>query len=261
MKPLAVGTFILAACMLARWICGRGLRCLFLISAFQLFSLSAFAASDAALDPENPLAPIAALLGSALAKKIFLWMGVIGAFTKLFAGKLQNFLETAVVAARANPDSKVTRWMDATMSHSAWHVFVFLIDYFTRIKIPRSLAALCLCASVVIFSGCQSPVPGTHFSGALGGVPFVFDGHKQTSAEDVTLEVVSVASRPSVFEGVAPGFTTNYSRLHIGKLSSVNDPEVVGKSYAGQALVTKQFFDGMNQFASKLVEGGVKGAK
>lgn len=271
LKPLAVGLFIL----LARWLCGRGLHAFLLapllLCAFALCSLAQ--TNDAitnsgpfiplppignlqggnaqapaiVLDAENPLAPLAALLGSSLAKKILLWMGCIGAVTKLFAARLQQFLETAVVAARANPDSRLSRWLDAVLSHPVWHVFVFGIDYFTRIKIPRSLACLPLCALCVL-CGCQSPVPGTHFSGSIGGVPFKFDGHKQTEAHDVTLTVVSCTV-----------VATNYSTLHIGSLKSLNDPQVISKSYAGQAAVMKTMFDGLNQTLSKMVEGGAKG--
>lgn len=43
--------------------------------------------------------------------------------------------------------------------------------------------------------------------------------------------------------------------------TSTNDPQVVDKSYAGQALVMKTAFEGANQLAEKLVEGAAKGMK
>ncbi len=161
MKPLAVGIFILLACIAARWLCGRGLR-LFILAPLLLgvFALNAFSADfsppSSVLDPQNPLAPLAQFLGGALVTKILLWMGAIGAVAKLIAPKLQSFLESAIVAARANPDSPVTRFMDAVLGSPAWHVFVFLVDYFTRIKIPKSLAVLFVSGLVFLVSGCAS---------------------------------------------------------------------------------------------------------
>jgi hypothetical protein len=103
----------------------------------------------------------------------------------------------------------------------------------------------CLLAIPLLLAGCTSPVPSTKFSGYVAGQPFEFVGHKQTSAKGVQLTMHS---------------GTNTFSLTIAELSSQNDPQVISKSYAGQAAVTKEFFTGMNQFASKLVEGGVKGA-
>lgn len=100
----------------------------------------------------------------------------------------------------------------------------------------------------LLLVACQSPVPGNKFSGAIGGVPFTFEGHKQTEASNITLSVVSVTC-----------VATNYSSLHIGSLKSVNDPQVISKSYAGQAAVMREFFTGANDLVSKAVEGGAKG--
>lgn len=271
MKPIAVVFFILLACCLARWACGRGLRCA-LLAPLLLLACTAAAAEvgnpqstipnpqSPILDPANPLAPLAAFLGSALVTKILLWMGTIGAVAKLFAPKLQGFLEDACQAAREGGDPDTQHWLDRVLHNRIYRVFAFLVDYFTRIKLPKALGHLCLCASVVFVSGCTSPVPSNKFSGTIGGVPFVFQGHKQTSVEDVTLEITSISKRGGDADSFAT-CVTNYSRLHIGKLSSVNDPQVISKSYAGQAAVTREFFDGMNAFASKFAEGAVKGAK
>lgn len=111
------------------------------------------------------------------------------------------------------------------------------------------MRALITALPIAILCGCTSPVPSNHFKGAIGGVPFEFDTKKQTTAENIEFVVVS-----------AGAFSTNYSTLKIGKLSGQNDPQVISKSYAGQAAVTKEFFNGINEFASKVVEGGVKGA-
>lgn len=63
-------------------------------------------------------------------------------------------------------------------------------------------------------------------------------------------------------EGFDASVDTNGTvSVKFDKWTSTNDPQVVDKAYAGQALVLKTSFDGLNQTLSKLVEGGVKGAK
>ena len=111
------------------------------------------------------------------------------------------------------------------------------------------LSALLLALSWLAF-GCQSPVPSNEFSGTIGGVPFKFTARKQTVTKGVALKVTTVS-----------GFATNYAELSIAELSSKNDPQVISKSYAGQAAVAREFFQGINNFAGKLTEGGVKGLK
>lgn len=105
---------------------------------------------------------------------------------------------------------------------------------------------LILCASALIFTGCSTPVPGNHISGALGGVPFKIENPKQFSAKGFQLTLDS---------------GTNHFTLHFDEMSSQNDPQVIDKSYAGQAAVAKQFFSGINDLMGKMVEGGVKGVK
>lgn len=105
-----------------------------------------------------------------------------------------------------------------------------------------TLTGLC----ILVTNGCKSPVPSTKFSGSIGGQPFQFEGHKQTVAKGLDLMMIT---------------GTNTFKLSIAELSSQNDPQVIDKSYAGQAAVTKEFFDGANNMISKIVEGGVKGMK
>jgi hypothetical protein len=114
------------------------------------------------------------------------------------------------------------------------------INEFMKIQIAIATAALS-CGLV----GCINPVPSTKFSGTIGGQPFEFEGHKQTSVEKLALELNQ---------------GTNHFTLSIGKLSSVNDERVISKAYAGQAAVMKTAFDGANNLVSKMIEGGVKGA-
>jgi hypothetical protein len=111
----------------------------------------------------------------------------------------------------------------------------------TKIIIVSTIALL-----AAALTGCRTPVPSNHISGSLGGVPFELENHKQTTMQGFLLSVTT---------------GTNTCSLSISNLVSTNDPQVIDKSYAGQAAVTKEFFTGMNEFASKLVEGGVKGAK
>lgn len=99
--------------------------------------------------------------------------------------------------------------------------------------------------AVALLVGCKSPVPSTKFSGYVAGQPFEFVGHKQTTAKGIELMMHS---------------GTNTFSLKIEELSSQNDPQVISKSYAGQAAVTKEFFTGFNATLSKVAEGGMKGA-
>ncbi len=105
---------------------------------------------------------------------------------------------------------------------------------------------LILCASVMVLTGCKSPVPGNHISGSLGGVPFKIENPKQFSAKGFQLTLDA---------------GTNHFVLHFDEMSSQNDPQVIDKSYAGQAAVAKQFFSGINDLMGKIVEGGISGAK
>lgn len=101
------------------------------------------------------------------------------------------------------------------------------------------VAGLALCVAVATLSGCAtSPIPSNRITGAIGGVPFTIEAHKQTLAENIELEVDSVTA-----------VSTNRSRLVIGKLSSTNDPQVIDKSYAGQARV----IEAQTQFAKEIV--------
>lgn len=88
----------------------------------------------------------------------------------------------------------------------------------------QSLLLFGLLASLI--SGCTSPVPGNEFSGEIGGRPFKFRTRKQTVAKKLSLEVYGVSAT-----------ATNFARLEIGELSSTNDPQVIDKSFAGQAAV------------------------
>jgi len=76
----------------------------------------------------------------------------------------------------------------------------------------------------VIFAGCGlTPVPRTTFKASIGGQEFAYSNPKQAIASNIVFEVVST-------NGAKASMT-------IGSLSSVNDPAVVDKSYAGQAAV------------------------
>lgn len=104
---------------------------------------------------------------------------------------------------------------------------------------------LILLTACLLLTGCKTPVPantikiktprGLYQIGTPKNVDI--DKFKASVATDGTVEVA------------------------FDKWTSTNDPQVIDKSYLGQAAVAKQYFDGMNQLASKLVEGGVKGAK
>lgn len=97
-----------------------------------------------------------------------------------------------------------------------------------------------------VLTGCKSPVPGAHIKGTLGGVPFDVQNPKQCKIVGFNLSLIS---------------GSNTFTLSISNLTSENDPQVIDKSYAGQAAVAKEFFTGINDLASKFAEGAVKGAK
>jgi hypothetical protein len=104
--------------------------------------------------------------------------------------------------------------------------------------------------ATLLLTGCQSPpVPSNHFQGTIDGVPFQLDTKKQTKMKGFEFLVSRVSP-----------IGTNFATLKIESIEGVNDPQVISKSYAGQAAVAKEFFDGFNSLASKLAEGGTKGA-
>ena len=94
----------------------------------------------------------------------------------------------------------------------------------TKLRYLALLPILALC-----LIGC-SAVPRTTFTATIGGQKFAYSNPKQAVASNIVCEVT----------------TNGVARMSIGSISSMNDPAVVDKSYAGQALVTKEFFTGFN---------------
>lgn len=92
---------------------------------------------------------------------------------------------------------------------------------------------LLVVVSIVALTGCGSPVPGNHISGALGGVPFDIKNPKQFNAKGFDLALDA---------------GTNHFKLHFDEMTSQNDPQVIDKSYAGQAAV----LDAQGRFMDKL---------
>lgn len=85
--------------------------------------------------------------------------------------------------------------------------------------------------------GCMNPVPSNHFSGNVGGVPFVIDTKKQTALTNLEFVVMSVTTN-----------STNFSKLSIGSVTGLNDPVVIDKSYAGAAALV----DANSRFVKEL---------
>lgn len=114
---------------------------------------------------------------------------------------------------------------------------------------PRRSTLLLLCASVPLWflTGCSimhGPVPANSIV-----IHAPSGDYKVATPKNVAIEKFQAAvDSNGVF------------RVTFDKWTSTNDPEVIGKSFAGQAAVTREFFNGMNAFAGKLVEGGFKGA-
>src|SRR5689334_17826762 len=81
--------------------------------------------------------------------------------------------------------------------------------------------------------GCINPVPRTTFRAVIGGQEFRYSNPKQATATNIVFKVVSTNGTEA--------------SMSIGALTSINDPAIVDKSYAGQALVLKTTFDGANQ--------------
>ena len=108
-------------------------------------------------------------------------------------------------------------------------------------------AMLALGAAAILFTGCAMPVPGTRIKGQIGGVPFEVHSPKQATLKGLMIQHSA---------------GTNHFVLNVAELSSTNDPQVIDKSYAGQAAVAKAHYDGATALVEKAVEAGVKaGAK
>lgn len=118
---------------------------------------------------------------------------------------------------------------------------------------PVSGTALAVLLSLM-FTGCATgnkAVPGNHIKGSIAGQPFEIQNPKNTLMEGVVLSHTS---------------GTNTFNLTIAKIASTNDPQVIDKSYAGQAHVTEKMFQGMTQMAEqfnrmleKISEGTARG--
>lgn len=111
------------------------------------------------------------------------------------------------------------------------------------------MKALTVAALAIVLAGCWSPVPSNHFQGMIGDVPFQLDTRKQTALEGLTFKTTHVTVTGS-----------NIAELRIEKLTGANDPQVIDKSYAGQAAVAKTYLDGLKGFAESLTKGGAEGA-
>ena len=73
---------------------------------------------------------------------------------------------------------------------------------------------------ILAFSGCvSSPVPASHLSGTIAGQKFVMDFPKNTTITNLTVKIE----------------TNGAASLTLGYLSAVNDSNVIGSSFAGQA--------------------------
>jgi hypothetical protein len=116
-----------------------------------------------------------------------------------------------------------------------------------RFKQPYSaiytIAAVLALAAMLAVTGCGlTPVPRTTFTATIGGQKFSYSNPKQATATNIVCEIS----------------TNGTARMSIGAISSVNDPAVVDKSYAGQALVTKEFFTGVNTMLQSAAALGAK---
>lgn len=87
----------------------------------------------------------------------------------------------------------------------------------------------------LLLCGCMGArvVPSNEFSGMIGNQPFKFSARKQTTAKGI--EILSEQG-------------TNRFALRVQELSSTNDPQVIDKSYAGQAAV----IDAQARFVEKV---------
>lgn len=93
-------------------------------------------------------------------------------------------------------------------------------------------------------TGCMNPVPGTRIKGQIGGVPFEVNSPKQTTMKGLMIQHSA---------------GTNHFVLNIAELSSTNDPQVIDKSYAGQAAVLKTIGDIAADVAAKTAAAAAKG--
>ena len=109
----------------------------------------------------------------------------------------------------------------------------------------KSLLAITI--SIILLTGCVSKLPSTRISGLLGGAPFEMEYQKQTTIEGLMVQHNTLSNGTFI--------------LNIQKLSSVNDPQVIDKAYAGQAAVMKTALEGASEMFSKIAEGAAKGAK
>lgn len=81
---------------------------------------------------------------------------------------------------------------------------------------------LLACGAAALLSGCallQPAVPTTVLTGKIGGQAFEIRNPKQTTISNLSVEIA----------------TNGAAKLTIGGLSSVNDSNVVGAGYSGQA--------------------------
>lgn len=104
--------------------------------------------------------------------------------------------------------------------------------------------ALCL-----LLTGCINPVPRNEISGTIAGAPFKIRSPKNVQMNGAELTIIS-----------ATAYATNFAQLKIKSYGSTNDAQVIDKSYAGQAAVTKELFNGINSSLSQLNELAKQGA-
>jgi hypothetical protein len=99
---------------------------------------------------------------------------------------------------------------------------------------------------IALIAGCSTPVPKTAVAFEMGGQKFNYVNPKQAVVSNLVFEV--------------QGTNGIVLKASIGSISSVNDPAVVDKAYAGQALVIKETFNGVNTFLQNAAALGAKTA-
>jgi hypothetical protein len=95
----------------------------------------------------------------------------------------------------------------------------------------KSLLLGLAAAGILSMTGCGllSPVPKTQITGSIGGQSFALSNPKDTTVSNLTVAVS----------------TNGTASLSIGYLTSVNNSNVIGAAYSGQAASFTAFGDAM----------------
>lgn len=170
---------------------GRVLSFAAIAIAFLALPMVAWAQPLPELSPDNPLAPLMALLGGTWGLKVITWIGTFRIVGKPIAGKITELLESILAAVRAS-ESKADDAIVDRVLRSAWYgVIAWLIDYVFSVKLPRELGArvdarnpasgvataallLAVLLPIAALSGCSTPERTAYRS--LGTIAVTVDG-------------------------------------------------------------------------------------